>query len=156
MADKPSDRTGPTRSEKPEKEVQEALRLAREAREHAYAPYSGFAVGAAVLAASGTIYAGCNVENVSLGATVCAERTAILRMVAAEGAQAVHLLAVVTDASVPTPPCALCLQVLAEFAVPECEVLLCEPHAVRERWRFSELLPRPFAPENGPASRPRA
>jgi len=99
---------------------------ALEAREKAHAPYSGYAVGAALLTASGRIFAGCNVENASYGLTICAERTAIVHMVAA-GERAPIAIAVVTpgasvqlgpDAESPPigAPCGMCRQTLAEFA----------------------------------------
>ena len=124
-----------------EKMVVEA---ARKARENGYAPYSGFRVGAAIVSASsGRIYSGCNVENSSYGATICAERNAITTAVAAEGKIGIECLAVYSDDAPPAPPCALCLQVIAEFARPETEVILVTPRTIR-RYNFSQLLPMPF------------
>ena len=92
------------------------VELAKKARANAYAPYSGFSVGAAVLAADGRVFSGCNIENASYGLTNCAERTAIFSAVAA-GARELRALAVVADGELPCSPCGACRQVIAEFAV---------------------------------------
>ncbi|WP_314626411.1 cytidine deaminase [uncultured Selenomonas sp.] len=92
------------------------VELAKKARANAYAPYSGFSVGAAVLAADGRVFSGCNIENASYGLTNCAERTAIFSAVAA-GARELAALAVVADGELPCSPCGACRQVIAEFAV---------------------------------------
>ena len=112
-----------------------------QAREAAYAPYSNFAVGAALLATDGRIFLGCNVENISYGLTNCAERVAIGAAVAA-GARKFVAVAVVADTGVPISPCGACRQVLAEFGVPR--VILANK---RERLEFEldELLPRASA-----------
>ena len=112
-----------------------------QAREAAYAPCSRFAVGAALLGAAGRIHRGCNVENASLGLTVCAERTAIFRAVA-EGEREFAALVICAEANEPVPPCGACCQVIAEFA-PDLPILMATRHA-RRTARLSELLPSPF------------
>ena len=111
-----------------------------QARERAYAPYSNFAVGAALLAADGTIFSGCNVENISYGLTNCAERVAIGAAVAA-GIRSFQAVAVVADTGVPISPCGACRQVLAEFSV---NMPVCSANLQGERFEstVSELLPR--------------
>lgn len=118
---------------------------ARAAKERAYAPYSTFRVGAALLASDGTVFQGCNVENASFGLTVCAERVAIQTAVAA-GVTSFRAVAIATDKDVPVPPCGACRQVLREFA-PDLQVVLeqdPEPIVVS----LAELLPRSFGPED--------
>ncbi|HOE83893.1 MAG TPA: cytidine deaminase [Sphaerochaeta sp.] len=129
----------------------EAVAAALESWRNAYAPYSQFKVGAALVSAkSGKVYSGCNVENSSYGATVCAERNAVLHSIAEEGVVGIDLLVVVSDDDPPAPPCALCLQVLSEFCRPETEVHLVDiayaerRDGVHEVYRFGELLPHPF------------
>lgn len=108
------------------------------ARDRAYAPYSKFHVGAALLGADGRIFSGCNVENISYGLTNCAERVAIGAAVAA-GVRDFVAVAVVADTTVPISPCGACRQVLAEFRVPR--VMLAN-RVEREEFLLEELLPR--------------
>lgn len=123
----------------------QAKDAAAKARLNAYAPYSTFKVGAAVVsAATGRIYSGCNVENSSYGATICAERNAILNAIANEGRIGIDMLVVVSDDTPPAPPCAQCLQVLAEFSRPETEVHLVDLAGNDSQYRFDQLLPFPF------------
>lgn len=122
---------------------QQLVDAAMTARKRAYAPYSKFLVGAAVLAANGEIYSGCNVENASYGLTICAERAAVFQAVAA-GQQ--RLLAIAVAALGAASPCGACRQVLAEFAQ-DMPVLLIdpdEPTSVVEL-RLDELLPHRFS-----------
>lgn len=121
------------------------LVMAKKVRENAYTPYSGFKVGAAVLSGkTGRIYTGCNVENASYGATICAERNAVLNAVATEGEFEIGMLVVVTSSDPPSPPCALCLQVLAEFTKPETKIILSDLEGRSITYQFKELLPNPF------------
>ena len=126
-------------------ELEEQLvRAAWEARRNAYAPYSRFHVGAAVLAEDGRIYTGCNVENAAFGATLCAERVAVGQAVVA-GQRRLLAVAVVAESSSPTTPCGTCRQVLSEFAS---EMVVVVDNG-RERWRFplERLLPEAFTGE---------
>jgi cytidine deaminase len=91
------------------------VEAAARARAHAYAPYSGYAVGAAILAPDGAIFAGCNVENASYGLALCAERNAVAHLVAA-GQTQIAAIAVITPGPEPGRPCGLCRQTLSEFA----------------------------------------
>jgi cytidine deaminase len=116
--------------------------LAEEARTHAYAPYSKFYVGCALLSGSGEIYTGCNVENATYGATICAERAAICAMVAA-GETTFSAVAVFTDASPPATPCGICRQVLSEFAS-DAVVVVATPRMQRTL-SLAALLPERFA-----------
>ena len=114
------------------------VEVAWQAREAAYAPYSNFSVGAALLADDGRVFTGCNVENISYGLTNCAERVAVGAAVAA-GAREFLAVAVVADTGVPISPCGACRQVLAEFGVPR--VMLANRHE-RLEFRLEDLLPR--------------
>lgn len=118
------------------------VELAKKARTHAYAPYSGFAVGAALLAADGRVFSGCNIENASYGLTNCAERTAIFSAVAA-GARDFAALAVVADGDLPCSPCGACRQVIAEFAVER--IILANLKGDRQVVTKEELLPFAFS-----------
>jgi cytidine deaminase len=114
---------------------------ALQARLRAYAPYSGFAVGAALLTKSGKIFSGCNVENVSLGLTICAERSAVAAAVA-NGEKDFIAIAVVADSSEPALPCGACRQVLAEFN-PDLTIIASTLGRMVEEFILSDLLPRP-------------
>src|SRR5437763_2529167 len=107
------------------------------AMERAYAPYSNFRVGAALLAADGSVVEGCNMENAAFPAGTCAERVAVGTAIA-RGLREFVALAVVTDAAEPTPPCGVCRQVLTEFA-PELPVLSATLGGAEARWSVSEL-----------------
>ena len=121
---------------------QELLNAALSARERAYAPYSKFLVGAAVLAKSGKIYTGCNIENASYGLTVCAERNALFSAVGA-GEREFIALCVVGDTEAPISPCGACRQVMAEFKVPR--VILANLKGDVKEYTLEELLPYGFS-----------
>ena len=130
------------------------LDLARRALANAHAPYSRFRVGACLRAASGRLYAGCNVENAAYPVGQCAEATAIGTMVAAGDRQIVEAV-VVTEGAELCTPCGRCRQQLAEFARPDTRVHLCGPEGVRRTVTLGELLPLAFGPETlGPLRPP--
>ncbi len=115
---------------------------ARRAREHAYAPYSNYPVGAALLAADGALYTGCNVENAAYPACICAERVAITKAIS-EGCREFVALAVATRDG--GSPCGTCRQVMFEFA-PDMVVLLVNERQIVAEYRLRELLPHGFGP----------
>jgi cytidine deaminase len=114
---------------------------ASEARTLAYAPYSGFQVGAALATSAGKIYTGCNVENISLGLTICAERSAIATAIA-QGDKEFVAIAVVTAGKKPAVPCGACRQVLAEFN-PNMKILAATVDGKTQEFELAELLPLP-------------
>ncbi len=126
--------------------AEELIGLAREARQRAYAPYSRFAVGAALLGRSGRVYTACNVENVSYGLSICAERAAVFKAVS-EGEQEFEALAVVTSAG--GSPCGACRQVLAEFNY-NMTVYVADTEGQYRAFTVEELLPEAFMPEDLP------
>jgi cytidine deaminase len=128
----------------------ELVALARKARDRAYAPYSGFTVGAALQARSGRIYSGCNVENASYSLTICAERVAIFKAVCA-GEREFEALAVVTQTL--ATPCGACRQVLAEFGL-DTQVIIADLEKAREVYTIGDLLPIAFTPESLPPHSP--
>jgi cytidine deaminase len=119
----------------------ELISRASAARVLAYAPYSGFQVGAALATKTGKIYTGCNVENVSLGLTICAERSAIATAIA-QGSKDFVAIAVVTAGKTPAIPCGACRQVLAEFN-PRMKVLAATVDGKIQEFDLAELLPFP-------------
>lgn len=121
---------------------QALLSSARHAKENAYAPYSGFRVGAALLSSSGKIYAGCNVENASFPVGLCAERCAV-GVAVSSGERSFSAILIVSDADEPCPPCGMCRQVLSEFGS-EIEVILLSKNGVRRDYKLKELLPDAF------------
>jgi cytidine deaminase len=123
------------------------IEAATEAQDAAYAPYSNYKVGAALLS-EGQVYSGCNVENASYGATVCAERHAVAAMVRA-GKRKIDKVVVITPSSTPKWPCGLCRQVLAEFALEgDFEILSISADGQQRRFTFSSLHPESFGPED--------
>jgi cytidine deaminase len=130
---------------KASKDSMELIALAREARMQAYTPYSRFPVGAAVEFENGAVYTGCNIENASFGATVCAERTAIFKAIS-DGHRLIHRLAVVCGSEKPCMPCGICRQVIAEFAAPDfvCYAAPVEPDRPFLTLSLDDLLPNRF------------
>ncbi|HUW63322.1 MAG TPA: cytidine deaminase [Spirochaetia bacterium] len=120
--------------------LEKLINAAEGARERAYAPYSGFKVGAALATTEGRVYSGCNVENASFGLTVCAERVALFKAVSAGERDFAVLALVATSDDI--CPCGACLQVLAEFA-PRLKLVLPSPGGYRET-TLEELLPCAF------------
>ena len=121
---------------------EELIQKARVAQSHAYAPYSQFAVGAALLTEDGQVFTGCNVENATFGATVCAERTAVFSAVC-HGARRFVKIAIVTDSKEPVMPCGICRSVLFEFA-PNLEVIAVGSSGQVEKISLSQLYPKGF------------
>jgi len=114
--------------------------FAFEARKQAYSPYSNFAVGAALLDSDGKVFVGCNVENISFGLTICAERVALGAAIAA-GSRTFTCIAIVSDSEEPVSPCGACRQVLAEFA-PNLRIVSANLTGDRAELSLGELLPR--------------
>lgn len=114
------------------------------AMQRAYAPYSDFRVGAALVGVDGSVFAGCNVENSAYPAGLCAERGALAAAVAG-GVRRFDLLVVTTEADEPTPPCGMCRQALVEFA-PGLAIVSYTTHGGEAQWNLAALLPQPFTP----------
>lgn len=127
-----------------EKLIAEALR----AREAAYAPYSGFAVGAALLSENGSIYTGCNIENAAFGPSNCAERTAFFKAVS-DGERQFEAIAIVGGSSQEAPqkmiyPCGVCRQVMVEFCKPDFRIFCAKSQTEYETYTLSSLIPNSF------------
>ena len=118
------------------------IAAARKVQENAYAPYSKFTVGAALLAEDGTVYTGCNVENASYGLTICAERNAIFHAVAC-GCHTFQAIAIAGDGKGFTSPCGACRQVMAEFSIPQ--VIMAEADDTYVIKTLDDLLPSSFS-----------
>lgn len=121
--------------------------MALKAMENAYAPYSGFKVGAALLCSDKKVYTGCNIENSSYGASNCAERTAIFNAVS-EGEREFENIAIVSSSGDFTFPCGICRQVLSEFMYDKTVVLFSEKDGIRE-FKVKDLLPEAFRLQRG-------
>ena len=116
-------------------------------RGQAHAPYSGFAVGAALVDDTGRIHSGCNVENAAYPVGTCAEAGAIAAMIAAGGRQ-IRAILVLADSPAPVTPCGACRQRIREFARPDTPILSAGPDGVRARYTLEHLLPASFGPEH--------
>ena len=121
----------------------ELVQKAKEAMDKAYAPYSGFRVGAALVAGSGNVYTGVNIENISFGATNCAERTAVFKAVS-EGETKLKIIAIASDSEDYIYPCGICRQVLAEFSDKSLKVLCSNKKGDIREYTLEELLPNAF------------
>lgn len=124
----------------------ELIKKAKKARERAYAPYSKFKVGAALLTKKGKVYTGANVENATLGLTVCAERVALFKAVT-NGEKNFVKIAVVADKDEPITPCGACLQVLSEFTS-DLKIVCANLKGKTKRYNLRELLPEAFGKFN--------
>jgi cytidine deaminase len=124
----------------------ELVALARQAREHACAPYSHFKVGAALETADGAVITGCNIENATYGLTICAERVAMFKALS-EGHRRFTRIAIVADSAAPTPPCGACRQILWEYGG-DLDIVLASLTAETGRHRLKDLLPLPFDVRN--------
>lgn len=123
------------------------LQAARHVRSHAYAPYSGFPVGAALLDEHGRVHAGANVENAAYPQGLCAEASALAHLASA-GSRRVLAVVVVGEAAEPVTPCGGCRQKLREFASSDAPVYVADLHQVRARFTLGELLPASFGPNH--------
>lgn len=126
-----------------DKQIENMIRAAHDARAKAYAPYSKFKVGAALLSDSGKIFGGCNVENASYGLTICAERAAIYNAVT-HGRKRFKALLILTNTDNVTPPCGACRQVISEFTSKTFPIILVNKTYELVFFTISELLPKPF------------
>lgn len=128
-------------------EYKELIKAAIKARENAYVPYSDFKVGAAILMENGELFTGCNIENASLGATNCAERTAIFKAVS-EGNKKIKTIAVVGDLNNYTYPCGICRQVINEFAADDIKIIIGKNENDYLVKTMEEILPGAFSKED--------
>lgn len=126
-------------------ENEKLIKLALEAQEKAYVPYSKFRVGAAVLMKDGNIYTGCNIEISSYSPTICGERTAIFKGVS-EGSREIEKIAIVGDAN-PTFPCGVCRQVIREFGK-DAKIIIANTEDDYREYDLEQLLPNSFGPED--------
>jgi len=128
------------------KDFQKLINKAIEASLNSYAPYSKFSVGSALITKDGTIFTGCNIENASLGLSICAERVAIYKAVSS-GYKSFKALAIIGDTDDPCTPCGACRQVMLEFS-PDMEVIMTNLHQKIKITKAKELLPDMFQGEN--------
>jgi cytidine deaminase len=133
-----------------EPDLEALFTAALAAQQKAYAPYSRFKVGAAILADDGKVYPGCNVENAAYPVGACAEAGAISAMIAG-GGRAIRAIVVVGDGAELVTPCGACRQRIREFAAPEVPIVIAGPDGIRARFSLAELLPASFGPANLPA-----
>lgn len=115
-----------------------------EVRKNSHSPYSKHKVGAAILLKTGEVYTGCNVENASYGATICAERSGILKAVSEHGEIKIDQVMVVTDSPTGWPPCGMCLQVIAEFAGADTIIHIGNLEKVHRSLKMTDVMPHGF------------
>lgn len=125
------------------KKYDKLIQTAKKAKELAYVPYSGFHVGAALLAKDGKVFSGCNIENAAYSPTNCAERTALFKAVS-EGVTEFSAIAIISDSKEYTAPCGVCRQVLSEFCRPDFEIIMCRSDGTYKLATLGELLPESF------------
>lgn len=125
-------------------EIKNLIRLANDAKDRAYAPYSNFKVGACIKGASGAYYLGCNVENASIGASVCAERAAIYKAIS-EAERGFDVLAIITSGEQPSVPCGMCMQVIAELCDPDMPIISANRAGKYALYYAGDLLPHAFS-----------
>lgn len=123
--------------------MKELMKLAEKAYENSYSPYSGIRIGAAIIAGSGKIYTGTNIENASYGATICAERSAISKAVS-DGETEITAVAVTGDIDDYAYPCGICRQVISEFMKPDMEIAVSGKNKEMKVFKLKELLPSAF------------
>lgn len=119
------------------------VKLANEIKKNAYAPYSNFHVGAALIGNSGNMYTGVNVENTSYGATICAERTAICKAIS-EGEKSIKAIAIASDSEEYTFPCGICRQVISEFADEDLVILCSNNKNEYKAYKLNDFMPNAF------------
>ena len=124
-------------------EDRKLVQLALEAKKKAYSPYSGYQVGAAVVTEDGTVFTGCNIENIAYPSGICAERVALSKAIS-EGYRNIKALAVAGSTAEMAYPCGMCRQFISEFVDPEFVVLCANKNEEYEQFKFSELLPKSF------------
>lgn len=134
-----------TQLQKVNEKVSKAYELAKKTRLNAYAKYSNFLVGSAIaIKESDELFGGCNVENISFGGTICAERNAILGAIAKKGKVELEFVVVCVDTNPVTVPCGMCLQVISEFCKADMPIYLGDLEGIKKIMTFKELLPAPF------------
>lgn len=126
---------------------QELLKIAHDMKQKAYAPYSHYQVGAAILCKDGSVVTGCNVENSSYGGSICAERTAIVKAIS-EGKQDFVKLAISVSGEELGMPCGICRQFLSEFVQDDFEIICGNHNGAYQKYLFSDLLPHAFSSKN--------
>lgn len=127
--------------------MEELIEEAKKARDNAYAPYSKFSVGAALLASNGLVYHGCNIENAAYSLCNCAERTALFKALS-DGEREFLMLAVVADTVRPVPPCGACRQVISELCPQDMPIILTNLSGKIQQFTVEELLPAAFSAED--------